>query len=49
MASQPANPDRPGGGVMAILTAYDTSEDVFADVEGRWKSWWASVCEPAGS
>lgn len=42
---QPANPHRPDGGALAVLTAYDTGTDTddFAALEYRWTIWWKTV------
>lgn len=32
---------RPHGGGSVILTTYGLSEPAFAELEGRWKAWWA--------
>lgn len=43
VARQPRNPSRPDGGALAVLTAYDTDPADFAELEGRWTTWWKSV------
>lgn len=42
VAQQPRNPQRPDGGVMALLTTYGIAEDDFEDIERRWTAWWES-------
>ncbi|MEU8250118.1 SRPBCC domain-containing protein [Nonomuraea sp. NPDC048916] len=39
-AHTPATATHPDGVAMMLLTAYDLTDDRFADLESRWTTWW---------
>jgi hypothetical protein len=40
LAEQPANPHRPGGGTMLLLTTYGLDDAAFEALVARWAAWW---------
>lgn len=45
--SPPREDKRPRGSTMLTLTTYGLSDAAFADLEGRWKTWWDARFENA--
>jgi uncharacterized protein YndB with AHSA1/START domain len=45
--SPPKADKRPRGATMLTLTTYGLSDAAFADLEGRWKTWWDERFETA--
>lgn len=45
--SPPKEDKRPRGSTMLTLTTYGLSDAAFADLEGRWKTWWDASFDTA--
>lgn len=49
LAQQPTTVNRPDGGVLILLTAYELDDGAFAAMAARWTAWWESVSRSTGA